>query len=154
MISATKKFEFACAHRLENHEGLCNNVHGHNYTLYVTVRKNGGVNEMCKPTDVGMILDFKKLKTIVNKIAIEPFDHAFVYNLQDTDSVAIAEMLKNQIGQKMLGLDFRTTAENMAQYIMNELNARLREMRLYCCKIELYETSGSYATAESGGDYY
>jgi len=34
-----KEFNFAISHRLENHKGLCNNVHGHNYKLFVTVKR-------------------------------------------------------------------------------------------------------------------
>ena len=37
MISITKEFKWAMCHRLQEHKGLCKNLHGHNYKLLLTV---------------------------------------------------------------------------------------------------------------------
>lgn len=37
MLTVTKKFKFDAAHMLSGHEGLCKNLHGHQYLLEVTV---------------------------------------------------------------------------------------------------------------------
>ena len=51
-LSIMRRFTFCAGHRLVGHEGKCQNLHGHNYTLevYVTGREQD---------EVGRILDFK-----------------------------------------------------------------------------------------------
>ena len=71
MLTATKTFTFDCAHRLPYHEGLCKNIHGHTYKVDVTVE---GGRQGRGPED-GMIIDFKRLKTICNKL-FNKYDHA------------------------------------------------------------------------------
>ena len=36
-IRVTKSFSFETAHALYGYDGLCKNIHGHSYKLYVTV---------------------------------------------------------------------------------------------------------------------
>jgi len=149
-IKITKEFSWDMAHRLDGHNGLCNNVHGHTYKLLVTIaRSNGGLILFDKSNE-GMVTDFKILKKIVNNVIVEPFDHAFVYNKDDKDSEAIAKVLQGQIKQKIFAFPFRTTAENMAKYIYDELNKHfaIGEHNLVCKKIILYETPTSYAEYE------
>ena len=37
MIRITKEFKFEMAHALHGYDGLCKNIHGHSYRLWVTV---------------------------------------------------------------------------------------------------------------------
>jgi len=153
--SVTKKFNWAMAHRLENHEGLCNSVHGHTYKLFVTVRrKKRRLDKDKKLTDKGMIIDFKNLKNIVNEVIVNKLDHAFVYNEDDNDSKSIAKVLKGQINQKLFSFSFRTTAENMVRWMFNQLNDYfdVNNINIECCRLVLYETDSSYATFELEGN--
>ena len=120
-MELTKEFNFACSHRLEGHAGLCKNIHGHNYKVLVTVKhKIEAVSEV-DGTSRGMVIDFKELKHIVNGV-LDELDHAFVYNVGDSDSVDIAEFLVGKIKQKIFPVTFRTTTENLAKYIYHLLN--------------------------------
>jgi len=147
MQTITKEFNIALGHRLENHKGLCNNVHGHNYKLIVEVNKPTRGLIIDDDSSFGMVTDFKDLKQIVESVIEEPMDHAFVYNEKDKDSVAIAEFMKKQIGQKLCPLPFRTTAENMSKWMCEELNDYFKTagVDLECISITLYETPTSPA---------
>ncbi len=148
MYQLTKEFNFAISHRLEGHKGLCNNVHGHNYKLFVTVKRIDNKLIKNNKSSEGMITDFKDLKKFVNSIIVDEFDHAFVYNSNDKDSVKIALFLQKLINQKILGLEIKTTAEAMSQWMLEELNEFFKTQtddKLECIEIKLYETDTSYA---------
>lgn len=149
-MEVTKEFSWAMTHRLENHNGLCKNVHGHGYKLFVTIKKIKS-NQKVDKTNVGMVMDFKDLKNIVNKNVIDLVDHAFMYNVNDKESKDIAEFLHKKIDQKLCPMDCRTTAENMAEWIYNMLFKSLVNYGCICTKIKLYETDTSYAEFE--GEY-
>ena len=38
MIRITKEFKFEMAHALHAYDGLCKNIHGHSYRLWVTLK--------------------------------------------------------------------------------------------------------------------
>ena len=67
-MKITKRFTFDAAHYLPNYVGKCKQLHGHTYTLEVTVE--GDVDEF-----TGMVMDFANLKYIVNTKALERIDH-------------------------------------------------------------------------------
>ena len=59
MYTVTKRLEIAAAHRLSlNYESQCENLHGHNWIIYVTCRREE-LNEN------GMVVDFKDISNIV-----------------------------------------------------------------------------------------
>ena len=66
------------AHALWNYDGPCRNIHGHSYKLFVTVI--GQTNENTESTKLGMVMDFTDLKSIVNEVVIDVFDHSVVIN--------------------------------------------------------------------------
>jgi len=150
MINITKEFNFAMAHLLEGHNGLCANIHGHNYKLFVTVQRHDEDVIEKDTSDNGMVIDFKELKDAVNICIIDEFDHAFAFNNRDEESCEIAKYLSEKMKQKLIGLSFRATAENMSEFIFNELNEFLYNTGtgIKCVKIVLYETDTSYATYE------
>jgi len=111
-ISVTKIFTFDAAHRLNDYDGPCANIHGHTYKLEVTV----GVHELDYQD---MVIDFSRLKEIVENVVLERFDHVFI-----NDQV-----------------NYNPTAENMALDIHHSLCAA----GLNVDKIRLWETPTSYA---------
>lgn len=62
------------AHQLYNYNGLCKNIHGHSYLLYVTV--GGHVMRANSDPNDGMVMDFSELKKIVNENIINEFDRS------------------------------------------------------------------------------
>jgi 6-pyruvoyltetrahydropterin/6-carboxytetrahydropterin synthase len=75
-LRLTKEFRFETSHALDQYQGLCKNLHGHSYRLFVTVI--GEYEEEAENNDSGMVLDFKAIKTLVEKSVVEDFDHAVV----------------------------------------------------------------------------
>ncbi|MBD3330316.1 6-carboxytetrahydropterin synthase QueD [Candidatus Peregrinibacteria bacterium] len=66
-LTATRKFEFASSHFLENYKGKCEHMHGHNYKLHITVK-----GEIAND---GLVMDFADIKKIVKNKVIEKLDH-------------------------------------------------------------------------------
>ena len=64
--------DFAAAHFLKDYNGKCENLHGHNYTVYAHVEGE-------KLNEGGMLLDFTKLKGSLREIC-KTLDHT---NLND-----------------------------------------------------------------------
>lgn len=74
MFEITVKRRFSAAHRLEGYSGQCAALHGHTWTVEVTVA--GDRIDGC-----GMLMDFKTLKEMVDVI-IRQFDHTYLNELE------------------------------------------------------------------------
>src|SRR4029450_11424722 len=80
-IAVTRRFTFSAAHRYARPEGSdaenrahfapVASIHGHTYTLEVTVR--GPVDP-----DTGMVIDLDELKRVVGETVLARCDHTFV----------------------------------------------------------------------------
>lgn len=75
-IRVAKEVRFEMAHALMGYEGKCKFIHGHSYTLSVSVsgtpRAGQGTHQS------GMIMDFSNLKQILEKEIVRIFDHALL----------------------------------------------------------------------------
>ena len=78
-IRVTKKFTFDMAHALYGYDGPCKNIHGHTYTLSVTLIGKV-INDNLNPKN-GMVIDFTDFKKVVKDNVIDVFDHSLVLNL-------------------------------------------------------------------------
>ena len=76
IIRITKQFKMEMAHALHGYDGLCKNIHGHSYKLWVTLR--GAVKDEAGHKKDGMVLDFSLLKQMVKPLIIDKFDHSLV----------------------------------------------------------------------------
>ena len=94
--------------------GKCFNLHGHNYKLEVSV--SGDIK------DDGMVINFKRLKEIINKNVTNYYDHQFINELMDRIP----------------------TAENMCIEIVNRLQKAFSTEDICLEEIKLYETDTSY----------
>lgn len=65
--------DFSSAHNLRGYKGRCEELHGHNWKVQVTLTKE----DLDK---VGMVLDFTYLKRELNKI-LEKLDHKYLNNI-------------------------------------------------------------------------
>lgn len=90
--------KFAAAHKLRGYDGPCENLHGHNWVIKVTVGTD-------KLDDIGIAYDFKKLKSHLNEI-IERFDHRFLNEVTPFDKL-------------------NPTSENIARFIFDSLAHKL-----------------------------
>ena len=77
IVRDTKIFTFDSCHHLPFHQGKCKNLHGHTYTLEVTIE--GSLVKEETP-EYGMITDFVNLKEIVKRIVVDKYDHQDLNN--------------------------------------------------------------------------
>src|SRR6202035_1682095 len=61
---------FAAAHALRNYKGKCENVHGHNFRVQVTIEGE-------RLDDTGLLVDFIDVKNQMRAV-IERLDHQFL----------------------------------------------------------------------------
>ena len=66
---------FDAAHFLHDYDGKCSNIHGHRWTIEVTVQ-NAFLQRSGQQK--GMIMDFADLKKVVKTIA-DHYDHSLIY---------------------------------------------------------------------------
>ena len=138
MIEVTKEFRAEIAHRLPNHPGACQFIHGHSYRFQVTVKGP-------QQPETGMVVDFKDLKKHMELI-IGPWDHSLV--LFDCDPLLEALAYIPLVGRPFLRIvEFKRipTAENMADHIAWELRERLDGKSYKVTRVRVWETTTSYA---------
>jgi 6-pyruvoyltetrahydropterin/6-carboxytetrahydropterin synthase len=138
-IRVTKEFQFETAHALSGYDGPCKNIHGHSYTLSVTV---SGI-PVTDPASakLGMVLDFGDLKKIVRQEIIDYFDHALVLN---ATASGIEHLTKNEPFTNVILLPYQPTSENMLIDFAQRLKRLLPEgIQLY--SLRLRETTSSFA---------
>ena len=122
MFEVTVEAGFSSGHYLRNYRGKCENPHGHNYKVYITL-----VGE--KLDDTGLLLDFKLLKQVMRP-TVEYLDHRMINDLKPFDH------------------ELNPSAENLAMYFFRETSAQVREMTNGRVRVKdciLYETDTSFA---------
>ncbi len=126
------------AHALLNYDGVCRNIHGHSYQLFVTV-KGKPLEEEGHPKD-GMVMDFTNLDMAVQEI-IDTYEHALVLN-EKTSSDAVREI--KTFADKVVLTPFQPTCENLLLSMVETIQQSLPDfVKLY--SVRLYETVSSYA---------
>jgi len=73
MYKLTIEDSFASAHQLRGYEGKCENLHGHNWKVVLNVKGE-------KLNNIGLLIDFKELKTILKNI-LNLLDHKNINEL-------------------------------------------------------------------------
>jgi 6-pyruvoyltetrahydropterin/6-carboxytetrahydropterin synthase len=148
----SKEFQWAMAHMLDGHEGLCQNLHGHEYKLIVTVTsKDADINDKRRiPAPViGMVVDFKELKSVVNRLIVNKLDHTLMLNGYTKDAFEQGLInLADECHKKHEVVDYRPTAENMVQDFAEQLQEAFEPTRIRLVRLRLYETPTSYAEWE------
>ncbi|MBQ3042914.1 MAG: 6-carboxytetrahydropterin synthase [Alistipes sp.] len=140
IIRLTKEFTFEAAHMLEGYDGLCREIHGHSYKLFVTVK--GEPESDSSSPKLGMVMDFGDLKRIVNEQIVGRLDHSFMMR-----NTLAAEDILNQLSYrfaKIVLTDYQPTCENMLSDFAERLLGALPE-NIELCSLRLHETASSYA---------
>lgn len=138
-VRVTKEFRWEMAHALLNYDGLCKNMHGHSYILYVTVIGEP-IND---PDNVkhGMVIDFGDISRIVKKEIVDVLDHSVILNknVPNKSFLDVKDMY-----DRIHLVDYQPTCEMMVIDFANRLKPLLPpEVDLY--SIKLYETAKSFA---------
>jgi 6-pyruvoyltetrahydropterin/6-carboxytetrahydropterin synthase len=133
-VRVCKIFTFDAAHQLIGHSGKCANLHGHTYRLEVVLE---GVPLGPEHTsDEGFVMDFAHLKSVVKERVIDKLDHAFIA----MGNEPVLDTLRAS-GSRVKVLGFRTTVENLSQYICHEL----KQAGLPMYSVKLWETPTAWA---------
>lgn len=105
--------EFASAHTLRDYPGACSRMHGHNWKVELEAIASS-------LDDMGMGIDFKKMKSAANEVCDE-MDHRYLNDLKPFK-------------------DINPTAENIAAYLYREISARLNSDTVTVSAVTLWET--------------
>ena len=136
-VRITKEFKFEMAHALHGYDGLCANIHGHSYRLWVTVR--GDVKKENKHIKDGMVIDFMDLKSIIKPTIINKYDHSLVLNANSPHA-----NLDLSAFDKVYYLPYQPTSENLVSDFANSIISLLPE-NVELLKVVLSETVSSFA---------
>jgi len=149
MLTITRKLEFDAGHRIPDHNSQCRNLHGHRYTLLITLV--GAVIEKEGQSDNGMIMDFSDIKALAKTHLVDLWDHAFLVYRHDT---VIRQFLDSMPDHKTVVLDRIPTVENLASAafdILKNVYTDRYGTGLSLSKITLYETPNCWAEIDGSG---
>jgi 6-pyruvoyltetrahydropterin/6-carboxytetrahydropterin synthase len=98
MYNLTIRSGFSAAHKLINYQGNCENLHGHNWKVEVSVLAS-------ELDEAGIGLDFKTLKRQAGSV-IEELDHSYLNEIsafsgRSPSSEHIARYLYQKIGESL-----------------------------------------------------
>jgi 6-pyruvoyltetrahydropterin/6-carboxytetrahydropterin synthase len=121
VFEVTVEQTFAAGHALREYKGKCENVHGHNYRVQVTVEGD-------RLNRIGLLVDFVEVKRIVREIMAR-LDHQFINDLEPFTVV-------------------NPSAENLAKYFYDEIVRLLppdAETDARLAQVKIWETDTSIA---------
>jgi 6-pyruvoyltetrahydropterin/6-carboxytetrahydropterin synthase len=122
MFEVTVEDSFAAGHYLRNYRGKCENPHGHNYKVSVTLAGK----ELDK---TGLLLDFKDLRDVMKPV-IDRLDHQMINDIEPFTNL-------------------NPSAENLAKYFFDETSGRLHSStngRVRVKTVTVFETDTTTAT--------
>lgn len=123
MFEVSVEQTFAAGHSLREYKGKCENVHGHNYRVCVTVAG-------AELNGIGLIVDFVDLKRQVRAI-VDRLDHQFINDLEPFTVI-------------------NPSAENLAKYLYDELAKTFAgdngKAPVRIAEVKIWETDTSTAT--------
>ncbi|MBC7490780.1 MAG: 6-carboxytetrahydropterin synthase QueD [Glaciimonas sp.] len=143
MLTITRKLEFDAGHRILDHKSQCRNLHGHRYTLEITLV--GAIIEIEGSSDNGMIMDFLDIKTLAKQHLVDVWDHAFLVYEKDTIVRAFLSTLPDH---KTVVIDRIPTVENLARVAYDILKGAYKDhygTGLHLQKLVLHETPNCWA---------
>jgi 6-pyruvoyltetrahydropterin/6-carboxytetrahydropterin synthase len=119
MFEVTVEQTFAAGHALRNYRGKCENVHGHNYRVRVTVQGD-------RLDATGLLVDFLDVNRLISG-TVEYLDHRFINDLPPFDQL-------------------NPSAENIAKYFYEKVSGGLKsEVAARVSEVQVWETDVSSA---------
>jgi 6-pyruvoyltetrahydropterin/6-carboxytetrahydropterin synthase len=122
MYVVTVEDSFSSAHSLRGYEGKCENLHGHNWKVVVSIKGE-------KLNNIGILIDFKDIKSILKSVLSE-LDHKFLNDIPPFDKI-------------------NPSAENISFFIFSKIKEKLPN-NLKIQKVEVWESANSFATYYEG----
>lgn len=119
MYHLTILTSFAAAHNLLNYKGDCENLHGHNWKVEVTVKTD-------TLDDAGLGIDFKIIKKNARDI-MQILDHKYLNELEPFKGIS-------------------PSSEHICRFIFDEMIERMSAHDVEVEKITVWESDNAYAT--------
>jgi 6-pyruvoyltetrahydropterin/6-carboxytetrahydropterin synthase len=116
--------EFAAAHNLRGYKGKCEDLHGHNYKVRVTIAGQ-------ELDSVGLLCDFVQVKKAIRDV-IRTLDHKYLNELSPFDII-------------------NPSAENIARHIYVETSKQMQPQPngAAIASVTVWETDTTFATYRS-----
>ena len=130
MYSVTREITFCYGHRLLDYNGKCRHLHGHNGKAVITLTADS-------LDELGMVMDFSRLKRVVGAWIDEVLDHKMLLHKDDP----VLAYLQAQ-GEPVYILDVNPTAENIARLIFDYT----AQQGFPVVEVQLWETENCFAT--------
>jgi len=111
--------EFSAAHMLKGYDGLCSNLHGHNWTVQVFIQATA-------LDDIGIAADFTIIKRVLTEI-LSQFDHKYLNELPEFEGI-------------------NPTSENIARIIFEKLAPAVAKPGIKLDRVRICESPTSGAT--------
>ncbi len=111
--------QFSAAHQLRGYKGQCENLHGHNWRVQVTVSSD-------KLNDIGIAIDFHDLKKLTNE-ALQNLDHTFL-----NDVFPFTEI--------------NPSSENIAKWLYDSIKKRISDNDVSISSVTVWESDIASAT--------
>jgi len=119
MFEVSVEQTFAAGHALRNYKGKCENVHGHNYRVRITVQGD-------QLDSTGLLVDFLDVKSLIGGV-VDYLDHQFINDLPPFD-------------------ELNPSAENIAKYFYDRVSGGLtNEVPVRVSEVKVWETDTSSA---------
>src|SRR5690242_4320626 len=129
MFSVTREITFCYGHRLLEYSGKCRHLHGHNGRAVITL-------EAVNLDQLGMVVDFSRLKHVVGNWIDETLDHKMLLHKDDP----VLPFLRER-GEPVFVMDVNPTAEHIAKLIF-EFTA---SQGFPVVEVKLWETESCFA---------
>lgn len=130
MYLVTREIRFCYGHRLLDYDGKCRHLHGHNGRVMLTL-------EAPRLDPLGMVVDFTRIKEVVNTWIDSHLDHRMI--LHENDPVL---PLLREMGEPVYVLAANPTAENIARLIFDYAKSQ----GFPVIEVQLWETDHCRAT--------
>jgi len=125
MFEISVDYTFAAGHALREYKGKCENLHGHNYKVRVTLAGD-------KLNAAGLLMDFLDLRAAIKGL-VAKLDHHFLNDIPPFDQL-------------------NPSAENLAKYICEGIEPQARNQGLQVHGVTVWETDTTSATYRPKSD--
>lgn len=119
MFEIDIKRDFSAAHKLNGYNGNCASLHGHNWTVQVTLQSE-------TLDEIGIAVDFRKLKARLDDV--------------------LAELDHSNLNEHPLFSHCNPTSEYLAKLIFDKLAGEMNDNRIKVVKVRVCESPDVGAT--------
>ena len=119
MYELTIEQQFSGAHQLRGYKGQCENLHGHNWKVTLSVHAE-------QLNDIGLAIDFHELKAMAKEI-VGGLDHGFLNKIFPFTEI-------------------NPSSENIAKYVFDAMKKQLQATGVQISAVTVWESDTASAT--------